>query len=140
MKTTNQSFTPTLITIILAIGLVIAVAYIYHQDKRYRQALLDNQRLLLELDEKSLRLQQAEKTIVALEKKSVEGILEETNKAVVSGWETLLDTVKGELDKAKEHFNDEAEKLLNNDSGAPEAQDPLSPDISSEPTIQGERT
>ncbi|MGS2716537.1 hypothetical protein ACVBE9_00020 [Eionea flava] len=140
MKPMNQYFTSTFIMIILVIIVVIAMAYTYHQDKQYRYVLLENQRLLLELDDKSMRLQEAEKTIVALEKKSVEGILKETNKVVVSGWETLLDTVKGELDKAKERINNEAEKLLNDESVPAERQAFPPFDESPVPVIKGERT
>jgi hypothetical protein len=37
-----------------------------------------------------------------MKKRSLEGMLKETNKAVVSGWETLLNAVQEELNKAKD--------------------------------------
>ena len=47
-------------------------------------------------------LAEANTKIENIEKKSLEGMLKETNKAIVSGWEALLDTVQQELDKAKQ--------------------------------------
>jgi cbb3-type cytochrome oxidase subunit 3 len=92
-------------TKILLICLVAAVAYIYHQDKQHAALLAGNQQLTEQLDNANALLLESEETIALLEKNSIEGMLEETNKVVVSGWETLLDTVKSELTKAKERFN-----------------------------------
>lgn len=125
-------------TVVLVVSLVVAVAYIYHQNKQYRDAIVDNQRLSLALDDKTARLLEAEKAIAALEKKTVEGMMEETNKVVVSGWETLLNTVRNELNKAKERFNEEATKTLDNNSTSTN-KPPVQP-ATPTPLVEGERT
>lgn len=63
---------------------------------------------LLTLDE---LLAAANKRIEVLEKNSIDNVLKETNKAVVEGWETLLDTVEGELEKAKKSIDSTIEGL-----------------------------
>ena len=98
-------------TKILSICLIAAIAYIYHQDKEYGSLVVENQQLTEQLARANTLLLESEDKIALLEKKSIEGMLEETNKVVVSGWETLLDTVKEELTKAKERFNAEGLSL-----------------------------
>jgi len=142
-------------TKILSFCLIVAIAYIYHQDKEHGSLVVENQQLTTQLEKANALLRESEENIALLEKKSIEGMLEETNKVVVSGWETLLDTVKEELAKAKERFNAEGLNLdgLNLDSlkmqkgngsdddslSAPQA--PSAPDSPQElPVIEGERT
>ena len=98
-------------TKILSICLIAAIAYIYHQDKEHGSLVVENQQLTEQLARANTLLLESEDKIALLEKKSIEGMLEETNKVVVSGWETLLDTVKEELTKAKERFNAEGLSL-----------------------------
>lgn len=87
---------------ILFVIILVGVWYIYEQDKQY-EALLSSH---TELDSKVVMLEQQLQKLgeenAELEKKSVEGILRETNKVVVSGWEALLEKVEKELNKAKQ--------------------------------------
>jgi hypothetical protein len=134
-------------TKILSICLIVAIAYIYYQDREHVSLVGNNQQLVEQLEQANLLLLESEEKIALLEKKSIEGILEETNKVVVSGWETLLDTVKDELTKAKERFNTELDGFnLDKDEGSGNAM-PQSPSSSGsqqqkqgQPIIDGERT
>jgi hypothetical protein len=47
----------------------------------------------------------------AMKKQSFKGILEETNKVVVDGWQQLLDTVNQELGKARNEVKDVLGKI-----------------------------
>ena len=100
---------------VLIVLLVIAGWFLYqqHQEKQALQVL--NQQLQTELAIVRQSLAESQKKAEELEEKSIEGMLRETNKVVVSGWETLLDTVEQELNKArdaiqqkKQQQNDEA--------------------------------
>jgi hypothetical protein len=137
-------------TKILSICLIVAIAYIYHQDKEHGSLAVENQQLTEQLAKANALLLESEEKIALLEKKSIEGMLEETNKVVVSGWETLLDTVKEELTKAKERFTIEGLGLdgLNIDrserSDRDELSTPQAPNSEKsqqeQPIIEGERT
>jgi uncharacterized protein YlxW (UPF0749 family) len=87
---------------ILLVLLLISVWYIYEQKKEYETLTLSHQQLTLDLENAKKSLADLHQENQALEKKSVEGLLRETNKVVVSGWETLLNAVEGELNKARE--------------------------------------
>jgi cbb3-type cytochrome oxidase subunit 3 len=125
-------------TKILLICLVAAVAYIYHQDRRYHDLVAENQQLSVQLDQTQTLLRGAEEKMALLEKNSIEGMIEETNDVVVSGWEALLDTVKDELTKAKQRFDEEASKILEGNE-VPPAKSQL-PDNDASSIIEGERT
>ena len=80
----------------------------------------DKQALLVEKQDIASRLQQSEQNLSAanekiaqMERDRLEGRLRETNKAIVSGWEQLLDTVEGELQKARKSIP----ALLGKDTG-----------------------
>ena len=53
------------------------------------------------LEDSENKIAELEKQLAETEKKTVDGILKETNKAVVQGWESLLDKVEEELEKAR---------------------------------------
>ncbi|MFT6255231.1 MAG: cbb3-type cytochrome oxidase subunit 3 [Granulosicoccus sp.] len=125
-------------TKILLVCLVAVAAYIYHQDRRYNDLVAENQQLSVQLDQVKTLLRETEEKVVLLEKNSIEGMLEETNEVVVSGWETLLDAVKEELTKAKKRFNEEANKMLE-EGAVPPAKSRL-PDDDASSIIEGERT
>jgi hypothetical protein len=141
-------------TKILSICLIVAIAYIYHQDKEHSSLVVENQQLTEQLAKANALLMKSEEKITLLEKKSIEGMLEETNKVVVSGWETLLDTVKEELTKAKERFNVQGLNLddFNLDgftadgskseapSSTPNSQQEQQQKTQESPIIEGERT
>lgn len=91
-------------------------------------------------DEYSAYLKDSEEKIAKLqtqlaetEKKTLDGILNETNKAVVQGWESLLNKVEQELEKAKSAVPDllEIEPLQDDNAGMSEA--PVEPEITPMP-------
>jgi len=53
------------------------------------------------LEDSESKIAALEKQLAETEKKTVDGLLKETNKAVVDGWESLLDKVEQELEKAR---------------------------------------
>lgn len=53
------------------------------------------------LKDSEAKIAELEQQLAETEKKTVDGILKETNKAVVQGWESLLDKVEQELNKAR---------------------------------------
>ncbi len=53
----------------------------------------------------------ANKKIVTLEVSSLDSVLKETNKAVINSWQALLNTVEGELNKARESIDSTIDDL-----------------------------
>lgn len=88
-------------TKILFVLLLVSGWYIYEQDDRYKQLEKEYSALSKELEKTQILLAEQKTHSEALEKKTIDSILKETNKAVISGWETLLDTVEKELNKAR---------------------------------------
>jgi hypothetical protein len=140
-------------TKILWVCLVVAMAYIYHQDKRYEELVTENaqsseqlvlaETLLRDVEEKLALLEKTnvEKTNVAknnVVKNSIESVLVDTSEVVVSGWKILLDRVNEALTDAKNRFNEEASQILK-DNAAPPTQ-PALPNSEDSPIIEGERT
>jgi CMP-N-acetylneuraminic acid synthetase len=135
-------------TKILWVCLVVAMAYIYHQDKRYEELVTENaqsseqlvlaETLLRDVEEKLALLEKTnvEKTNVV--KNSIESVLVDTSEVVVSGWKILLDRVNEALTDAKNRFNEEASQILK-DNAAPPTQ-PALPNSEDSPIIEGERT
>ena len=62
----------------------------------------------------------ANKKVVMLEESSLDSVLKETNKAVINSWQALLNTVEGELNKARKSIDstiDDLRQELPADSG-----------------------
>ena len=130
---------------ILLLVVIIETWFVYDLHTKNKNLLAKN----IELENKVLRaekdLGEAFSKIESLEKKSLEGVLKETNKAVISGWELLLKRVEEELGKARETLSDllgdEEEKQSTGDqatdSGSEETQPPANNGTA---PIQGERT
>lgn len=127
----------------------------YDQHKQYEALLLENTQLENKLKQTEDLLALANEKNIELEKNSIDGILRETNETVISGWESLLDTVKKELYKARDiikqqgqpdsQFEQKAEQKTEqekNNSAAPnlDATPNTPPAISTTETISGERT
>lgn len=120
----------------LGVVVVIQACFLYDFYQKHQGLLADNTALESKVLATEKELNVAAARIEAMEKASLEGVLKESNKAIVSGWETLLDTVQGELNKAREAIP----SLLGGeredgdaDSDGPQ-QDPALP------AIEGERT
>ncbi len=113
--------------------------------------------LSLQLQAAEASLAQLESQLAVMEKRTLDGMLEQSNKALVSGWETLLNKVEKELQKAKQAIPallepdapDEAAEALSDapkadDAGAvnevPAVKSPQGGSYPSQPTIVGERT
>ena len=95
-----------------------------------------------ELSRANESLLAANQKIEELEKNSIDHVLKETNKAVVKGWETLLDTVEGELEKAKKSIDSTVDGLRQ-DGDVHHNSSPSEKDTTIEDSpaiIQGERT
>jgi len=129
---------------ICLVVLVCATWYIYNQHEEIKALSVQNKRLQIELKVSQELLATANAKVEELDKRSLEGVLRETNKVVISGWETLLDTVEQELEKAREIINDE-------DGGSTEPSRPLNteppsnhnkpkPIVEPKETLKGERT
>ena len=87
--------------ILLAVVLVQAW-FLYDYYNTNQQLMAENVQIETELFQVKESLLAVTQKAEALEKRSLEGMLKETNKAVVSGWEKLLDAVEGELNKARD--------------------------------------
>ncbi|MFT5421892.1 MAG: hypothetical protein ACI9D5_002654 [Candidatus Endobugula sp.] len=129
---------------ILLVLLLLAAWYMYEQNKQYEVLLAKNTQLEASLSQAEELLALAQKKNVELEKNSIDGMLRETNKVVISGWETLLNTVKEELYKAREIIQqrqgqqppESAQEKSNNVESTPEVPSV----IDSTEVISGERT
>lgn len=136
----------SLMTKILLALLLVSFWFLYDKHKQYEILLAERDALKEELVVANQSISQLTEQNEELEKKSVEGLLRETNKVVVSGWETLLNTVEEELNKAKEMI--QQKQQLGNEVTEPdselkadpkaESKDQASPEVSDE--IIGERT
>jgi hypothetical protein len=81
----------------------------------------------------------ANKKIVTLEVSSLDSVLKETNKAVINSWQALLNTVEGELNKARESIDstiDDLRQELPADGGEPSGDKKQETPV----IIDGERT
>ncbi|MFT6791633.1 MAG: hypothetical protein ACJA04_000840 [Cellvibrionaceae bacterium] len=74
--------------------------YDFYQKNRTLIALSSDLQDQLNQTEKNLA--ETTEQLQAVEKKTLEGMFSETNKAMISGWELLLDRVQEELNKARE--------------------------------------
>lgn len=91
---------------ILLVVVIVQAWFLYDYYNKNQQLMAENVQIETELFEAKEALLAVEKKATELEKRSLEGMLKETNKAVVSGWEKLLDAVEGELDKARESIGE----------------------------------
>lgn len=111
---------------ILFVLLLLLIGYSYDRHQAYEELVAINQQLEADVAEVKQSLAEAHLKNKELEKKSLEGMLNETNKVVISGWEALLNKVEKELSKAremvekkqKEFSQDPAEKLPPKDPSA----------------------
>ena len=140
-----KTFWSTLAKILFVLVLIQAwFLYDLYQDNQI--LIVDNieleQQLLTandSLESLNASLDVANKKIELLEKNSLDGVLEETNKAVINSWEALLNTVEGELKKARKSIDstiDEIRKELPADGGEVNTDKQEKPPV----IIEGERT
>jgi|GEM_PF-1901792 len=101
----------SLIAKALLVVLVITGWVLYQSIEQNTALKAENTRLQAELDTAQqallsveLQMGQLSAELEAVKKNSLKGVLRETNKVVVSGWEQLLNVVEDELNKAKETF------------------------------------
>ena len=87
---------------ILLVIVIIEGAFIYHLYTKNEHLVSENIELENQLLASEKELNETRTLAEALEKKTLEGVMRETNKAVISGWETLMRTVEEELEKAKD--------------------------------------
>ncbi len=146
----------SLLAKILLVVVLVQAWFLYDYYNKNQQLLTENVQIETELFQTKESLLAAEKKASDLEKRSLEGMLKETNKAVVSGWEKLLDAVENELDKARDSIGGlkESEPSVQNPSDLNQEDktkaqaEPQLPDNNSEEEsipevpepIQGERT
>ncbi len=96
---------------ILLVVVIVEAWFLYDMHTKNQQLISDNVELEKQLLETQDSLTAAQAKIEELEKTSIEGMLKETNKAVVSGWETLLDAVESELKKARKSIDSTIDDL-----------------------------
>jgi len=96
----------SLLAKVLLVIVLIQAWFLYDYYNRNQQLLAENVQIETELFQTKESLLAAEQKASELEKRSLEGMLKETNKAVVSGWEKLLDAVENELDKARDSIGE----------------------------------
>ena len=127
---------------LLFVLLLIAGWMLYQKHNAYEALLANNLLLDAQLKQTQEDLAHVYEENTALEKKTVEGLLRETNKVVVSGWETLLNSVENELNQARKRIEQEADDEKNNKNNVPAPEEgsmPAVPDNESS-IIDGERT
>ncbi len=126
---------------VLLVVAVIEAWFLYDFYHKNEQLLAENVQLETELFQAKELLLTAEEKIASLENKSLEGMLKETNKAVVSGWEKLLDAVENELNKARESIGELSQPESPSVSEPePEKQEEPTEEIKPQEPIKGERT
>jgi predicted nucleic acid-binding Zn-ribbon protein len=140
-----KTFWSTLAKILFV--LVLIQAWFLYDFYQNNQALIaDNiqleQKLLAandSLENLNTSLDMANKKIETLEKNSFDNVLKDTNKAVINSWEALLNTVEGELEKARKSIDstiDEIRKELPADESEFNTDKKQTPP----PIVKGERT
>lgn len=100
------------ITKILFVLVLIQAWFLYEFHNKNQGLIAENVQLeqqLLSVNNSLITvndsLTAANKKIEVLEKNSLEGVLQDTNKAVINSWEALLDTVEDELEKARKSID-----------------------------------
>lgn len=105
-----KTFWSVLAKVLFVVALIQAW-FLYDFFNKNQTLIADNVNLEQQLLTANESLVAANKKIEILEKNSIDSVLKETNKAVVEGWETLLDAVEGELEKAKKSIGSTIEDL-----------------------------
>ncbi|TQV78079.1 hypothetical protein FKG94_13440 [Exilibacterium tricleocarpae] len=97
----------SLLVAALLVAMVLSGWQLYQSHRR--QAVLQQQLLTLQAELEGLRgqLGTVQQELDSLEQSSVKGAIEEANSAILSGWEALLETVEGELSRAREALEKE---------------------------------
>ena len=128
--------------------------FLYNLHQKNLELIAINSDLYDQLDQTQKTLAETTEQLKTVEKKTVGGMLDETNKALVSAWETLLDKVQIELNKTRENtsrlFDDQSpsendhenmDDLPGDTLDNPDSTAPSEPENSELPTtISGERT
>jgi hypothetical protein len=96
-----KTFWSWLVKILLVIA-VVEAWFLYDFYQKNQSLISENIELETQLLISQEALTEANKRVEQLEKQSLEGVLKQTNKAVVSGWEKLMNTVEEELKKARD--------------------------------------
>ena len=122
----KKSWSPWEKILLIALLIVAGCWFVYDRSIANDQLLIQTQKLQQQLAERERELSASKARIVELErellagkeqeKQSFEGVLEETNKVVIDGWQQLLDTVNQELGKARNEVKDVLEKLKQEES------------------------
>ena len=119
---------------VVVVLLCVSLWFLYQGHTENQRLQAENEQLVLALAEAKQTLESLVAENEVLERKSVEGLLRETNKVVVSGWETLLNTVEQELNKAREMIQQKKQ------SSEGETVKPKNKEEDAPVIIQGERT
>ncbi len=128
---------------VLFVFVLIQGWFLYDFYHKNEALVADNVNLEQQLLAANESLDAANEKIVTLEKNSLDSVLKETNEAVVQGWETLLDAVEGELEKAKKSIGSTIDDLRPEEPTENDSLDTPEPEESiKKPSniIPGERT
>ena len=120
----------TVFFVVLGVMALIQTFVLYELYQKNETLEHDNVALRLQLEESQAALSQVQEKVKTLENKSVEKFLHETNKAVVSGWKKLLDSVNEELDRAKKAIGSDEENHHDREYQ----------NVPDQPNVPGERT
>ena len=145
MELIMKSFWSVLAKVLFVLVLIQAW-FLYDFYNKNQALIVDNVQLeqkLLAANESlvgvNAALTSANTKIEVLEKNSLDSVLKETNKAVINSWQALLNTVEGELEKARKSIDatvDDLRQELPADGGKSDGEKKQeSPAI-----IKGERT
>lgn len=96
----------SLVTKGLFVIVLIQAWFLYDIHRQNTALSAVNEEYAAYLKDSEAKIAELETQLAETEKKTVDGILKETNKAVVKGWESLLNKVEQELEKARESVPD----------------------------------
>lgn len=133
-----KTFLSTLAKIFFVL-LLIQGWFLYEYYNKNQVLIADNIQLEQQLLVANESLVVINEKVEKLEKNSLNSVLKETNEAVVKGWESLLNSVESELERARESvdstIDDLRQQLPENNNQLNNEKEEKSPAV-----IQGERT
>lgn len=108
------------VMIVIILVLIVTIGWQGYEMQQKRQAQLEElQAVQAEVAALKEEVAGLEAEITELNKTSVKGMVRDANKAILSGWETLVDTVEEELNKTREAFEQDEPSEHSGESQSP---------------------
>ena len=102
-----------IIVLLLLLVLLAGVGYLYYDGQRQLQYYQqETMALQLQLDALREEVKNLDKKVKTLDESSVQGIVREANSAIIDGWQSLVNTVEGELNRAREALRDKPKEPI----------------------------